>query len=51
MRIIDGSEIEAAHGSRDMPIWGGYFRGKLPDEAILELRERNLTDYIRSIQK
>ena len=51
VRIIDGSEVEAVHGSRDMPIWGDYFRGKLPDEAIIALRERNLTDYIRSIQQ
>jgi hypothetical protein len=45
--IIDGYEIESVHGSRDMPIWGDYFRDKL----LLELREHNLTEYIRSIQK
>jgi len=45
--IIDGYEIEAFHGSHEMPIWGDYFRDKL----LLELREHNLTEYIRSIQK
>ena len=45
--IIDGYEVEAVHGSRDMPVWGDYFRDKL----LLELREHNLTEYLRSIQK
>ena len=49
--IIDGYEIEAAHGSREMPIWGDYFRHKRRDDAILKLREHNLTEYIRSIQQ
>jgi mono/diheme cytochrome c family protein len=51
MHIIDGYEIEAVHGTRDMPIWGDYFRSKQRDEAIIELREHNLTDYIRSMQQ
>jgi mono/diheme cytochrome c family protein len=50
-RIIDGDDVVAVHGARDMPIWGDYFREKNRDEAILQLRERNLTDYIRSIQQ
>lgn len=45
--IIDGSEVLAVHGSREMPIWGDYFRDKL----LLELREHNLTEYLRSIQQ
>lgn len=49
--IIDGYEIEAAHGSRDMPIWGDYFRNKKRDDAIVQLREHNLTEFIRSIQQ
>jgi hypothetical protein len=39
------------HGSRDMPIWGDYFRSKQRDEAIIALREHNLTEYIRSMQQ
>jgi len=50
LRIIDGYEISAAHGSRDMPIWGDYFRMKQRDEAIVAVREHNLVEYIRSIQ-
>jgi len=34
-----------------MPIWGDYFREKQRDEAILALREHNLTEYLRSIQQ
>jgi mono/diheme cytochrome c family protein len=50
--IIDGYDTQAAHGSRDMPIWGDYFREtKERDEAILKLREHNLTEYIQSIQQ
>jgi len=49
--IIDGYEIEAAHGSRDMPVWGDYFRNKKRDDTIVLLREHNLTEYIRSIQQ
>lgn len=51
MRIIDGYDIEAVHGSRDMPIWGNYFRGKQRDEGIVSLREHNLTEYLKSIQQ
>lgn len=50
--IIDGYEITAVHGTRDMPVWGDYFRDKKSrDEALLKLREHNLTEYIRSIQQ
>jgi len=49
--IIDGYEIEAVHGSRDMPVWGDYFRDRNRDEAVLALREHNLTEYLRSIQQ
>lgn len=51
MRIIDGYDIEAVHGSRDMPIWGNYFRAKQRDEGIVSLREHNLTEYLKSIQQ
>ena len=48
--IIDGQELTEAHGTREMPIWGDL----LPqhrDEALLKLREHNLAEYIRSLQK
>ena len=49
--IIDGYEVKFAHGSPDMPVWGDYFRDKQRDEATIALREHNLTEYIRSIQR
>jgi len=49
--IIDGYEVVASHGSREMPVWGDFFRDKQRDETILQLREHNLTEYIRSIQR
>jgi hypothetical protein len=35
-----------------MPIWGDYFsENNERDEAILKLREHNLTEYVRSMQQ
>jgi mono/diheme cytochrome c family protein len=48
--IIDGYETIAAHGTREMPVWGDL----LPqhrDAPLLKLREHNLTEYVRSLQK
>jgi mono/diheme cytochrome c family protein len=50
--IVDGYEIAAFHGSREMPIWGDYFRdNETRDEALIKLREHNLVEYIRSMQQ
>lgn len=40
----------AAHGSKDMPIWGPVFRSFQGDPNIAELRVNNLVSYIESIQ-
>ncbi|HWQ53508.1 MAG TPA: cytochrome c [Bryobacteraceae bacterium] len=48
---IEGDASIAAHGSREMPVWGAVFRqigGS--DEAAVKLRVRNLVRYIESIQ-
>ena len=47
---VEGTGVIAAHGTHDMPVWGEL----LPqhrDEALLKLREHNLTEYVRSIRK
>lgn len=49
--IIDGFEVIDSHGSREMPIWGDFFLDMTRDDELLKLREHNLTEYIRSIQK
>lgn len=45
--LTPGSLISS--GSRS--VWGDYFRSKKRDDAIVLLREHNLTEYLRSIQK
>ena len=47
-RVIDGSDQLAAHGSRDMPIWGEVFHQM--DTATARLRVTNLTAYLQSLQ-
>jgi mono/diheme cytochrome c family protein len=49
--VIRGEDELAAHGTREMPIWGQLFwttsRG---NQAEVHLRVRNLTEYIKSLQ-
>ncbi|HSW51455.1 MAG TPA: cytochrome c [Bryobacteraceae bacterium] len=48
---IEGDAELAAHGSREMPVWGTAFRTMGgSDEASVKLRVRNLTRYIESLQ-
>lgn len=48
-RYIEGLDEIAAHGSRDMPMWGGLFRNLEPGTA--PLRVQALADFLKSIQK
>lgn len=50
MRIIDGQDVLLSHGTRDMPIWGEVLPSDQGPRGVM-LRERTLTDYIKSIQK
>ena len=53
-RYIQGADEVAAHGSREMPIWGQVFRsvGSVDSsQAQAELRIQNLVKYIESIQQ
>ena len=45
---ITGDTVVAAHGTRDMPIWGPVF--KSTDGTVVELRLKNLVDYIETLQ-
>ena len=54
LRAIDGRRAVAAHGQRDMPVWGAVFAEEFQGQryagyAVL-LRSRALTDYLRTIQ-
>ena len=53
--MLDGREEVAAHGSRDMPLWGQVFQedpanpGVLKPEAA-QAKIRDLVEYLKSIQ-
>jgi mono/diheme cytochrome c family protein len=50
-KIIAGDEVIAAHGSREMPVWGPIFHQIQEDRDYGEVRLHNLADYLKSIQK
>ena len=50
-QVIRGDASLAAHGSKDMPVWGPVFRELSGhDEAKVQLRITNLTKYIEAMQ-
>ena len=55
MAIIDGRRSVAAHGSREMPVWGAVFEEERKGQPYPGytglLQSRLLTDYLRSIQQ
>ncbi len=51
MQVIKGDSMTAAHGNKDMPVWGPVFlQMGGHDTAQVQLRIRNLTKYLASIQ-
>ena len=49
---IRGEADIPAHGSKDMPVWGTLFRSlDRTDASLVNLRLRNLTAYVQSLQK
>lgn len=51
-QIIKGDSMTAAHGNKDMPVWGPVFlQMGGHDTAQVQLRIRNLVRYLESIQK
>jgi mono/diheme cytochrome c family protein len=51
MNFITGQDVVAAHGSRDMPVWGTLFTSLNPnDQGVTTLRVANLADYLKSLQ-
>ena len=45
--VIDGRQTLAAHGSRDMPIWGSEYNAKAVDYYSDYIREYNAQGFIR----
>ena len=51
MNFITGDEVTAAHGSRDMPVWGPLFRSLNPnDQGVAKLRVNALMEYLKTLQ-
>jgi len=49
--IIRGNDFIVDHGLQGMPVWGNAFRAANHDETMVELKIRNLTVYLRSVQQ
>ena len=49
--IAGTGEGPAAHGSREMPIWGPIFHNFEWDQDLGEVRLENVTNYLQSIQQ
>jgi mono/diheme cytochrome c family protein len=50
-RYIEGADEVAAHGNRDMPIWGNLFQSLNPtDNDMVRMRVYDLQEYLKSIQ-
>jgi mono/diheme cytochrome c family protein len=51
MNFITGQDVVAAHGNRDMPVWGTLFSSLSPnDQEVVKLRVANLSNYVKSLQ-
>jgi mono/diheme cytochrome c family protein len=51
-RFIEGLDEVTAHGTRDMPIWGGLFRSlNAQNPDIAQIRIAALTNYLKSLQQ
>jgi mono/diheme cytochrome c family protein len=52
VQTINGDAAAPGHGSKDMPVWGPVFRAMgSTSDGVAQLRVRNLTQYIASLQQ
>jgi hypothetical protein len=49
-QVVKGDSMTAAHGNKEMPVWGPMFLEMEHNTAQVQLRIRNLTKYLASIQ-
>jgi mono/diheme cytochrome c family protein len=47
---ISGETVIAAHGTRDMPMWGPLFHA-VESDSTAALRMRNLVEYLEGLQQ
>jgi mono/diheme cytochrome c family protein len=52
-RIIDGRDVKAPHGAREMPVWGMefYFADPAQSDAGVQRLVQRLVEYLKSIQQ
>jgi mono/diheme cytochrome c family protein len=50
-QVIRGDSATAAHGNKDMPVWGPVFLQMGHNTAQVQQRISNLTKYLESIQQ
>jgi|SRR5581483_4451161 len=51
-RFIAGDDRPlAAHGSREMPVWGPIFRSLEPHDRLTDIRLENIVAYLETLQK
>src|SRR5580765_3047642 len=48
--VITGSDVVAAHGSRDMPTWGSVFASMTTNEGIRRIRINALVMHVETMQ-
>ena len=50
MNYIKGQDVVAAHGSRDMPVWGSIFSQMSSNQDMVQVRTYALVKYLEDIQ-
>jgi mono/diheme cytochrome c family protein len=50
MNYIKGEDVVAAHGSRDMPVWGTIFSQMSSNQDLVHVRTYALLKYIEQLQ-
>lgn len=51
VKMLGGADGIAAHGGKQMPVWGPAFRETLPKDEQLAERVKNLVVFLESIQE
>jgi mono/diheme cytochrome c family protein len=49
-RVLEGEETVAAHGSRDMPVWGAVLNKLSSNPSMAQTRLHALLDFVEGIQ-
>lgn len=50
MNFIKGQDVVAAHGSRDMPVWGSIFSQMSSNPDLVQVRTYALLKYLEELQ-